>query len=140
MPQLTISATIQGRMAKKIDILLAIRQLRNDIMAGSRNGRGAREKLKYRCDEVEKLPFRGTEWASRNMPDPLFPTERGHSVKIVPRRGLTGWVVSLTGKKILGIISNMKDDETTRAELTRITKADWWKKKAHASTKKRRFK
>lgn len=66
-------------MPSQKEILYAIRQLRNAIMARKSHG-DVRDKLKYQCDRITELDTPGEDWASPDMPDPLFPNEYGHSV------------------------------------------------------------
>jgi len=116
-------------MASRKDILSAVRQLRKDIMTG-KPGLSVRDKLRHQCDRIEDLPMHGQGWSSWEMPDPLFPSERGHSVHVVKTRGNRGLVVSLTGKKIIGRISNMNNKQKTRLELESLTGAKRWKQKS----------
>lgn len=122
-------------MASPLEILSAIRRLRNDVMARRSKG-SAREKLENQCDRISALDIPGDDWASADMIDPLFPDERGHSIRIVPGEGKTGMIVSLTGKKIIGTVTNRENDALVMKELTSITGAKSWRKKLHAYTRR----
>ncbi len=115
-------------MATRKDVILAIREIRNDIFARSKSG-NAHDKLRNRCERVDDVGLGGQGYGSVEMIDPLFPSERGHSVCIVPKRGLGGWIASLTGKKIIGSVRNRKDDIEVQRELKSLTGAHKWKRR-----------
>lgn len=111
------------------DIVSAVRRLRNDIITRRANYGDVRESLRYQCDHIRDLELDGQDWSSKSMPDPLFQSELGHAVRIVNARGIAGWVVSLTGKIILGRINNVTSDADVQRDLERITKVGNWVKK-----------
>lgn len=115
-------------MATPKEIIAAVWRLRKDILAIRGHG-GRKGTLRYQCDRIANLPIDGQDWSSWDMPDPLNPTEKGHCVRIVPDSGSAGWVVSLTGRTILGKVSDMGNEDQTRAELEAITGATRWIRK-----------
>lgn len=115
-------------MPNRFEILTAIRTLRNDIMR-KKSGTGTREKLRYQCDRIRDLDLPGEDYASADMPDPLFTDEKGHSIRIVPHEGTSGYIVSLTGKKILGIVPDITNEGLVISTLTQLTGGKKWKRK-----------
>ena len=113
-------------MATRKEILLGIRAIRQDIIRTSQDNGSVIEKLKNRCWTIRDIPISGQDWSSWDMIDPLFPKERGHSVRIVTDVDNAGWVISLTGKKILGRITDIRNISKTRLELEQITGAKKW--------------
>jgi hypothetical protein len=93
-----------------------------------------RDKLKYQCDRITELDTPGEDWASTDMPDPLFPNEHGHSVRVVRTKGKKGIIISLTGKKILGSVTDINNEIQVRSELEHTTGAKSWRRKTHKYT------
>lgn len=122
-------------MASRREVIAAVRSLRNDLMSRRREG-SVRDRLHNQCDRISTLDLSGDDWASADMPDPLFTQERGHSIRIIPGEGLTGIVVSLTGKKILGTVTNREDDAAVMEELSHLTGSGSWRKKEHRYTRR----
>lgn len=117
-------------MVGRKDILAAIRVLRKDIMT-PRNGAPSVSRLLHRCEQIDKVPFSGQGWGSSDMTDPIAPEEHGHSVFIVTLPKNRGRVISLTGKKILGYVSNIKDETAVARQLTELTGAKHWKRRGN---------
>ena len=117
-------------MPIKSEVVHEVRRLRNTMFANAHTRGSSWDALRYRCGAIGIVAdkFAGQIWDSTDMPDPIQPDERGHSVGIIPHKEKEGFIVSLTGRVILGTVANMDSDESVRDALRRCTKGYYWKK------------